>query len=97
MEIRKRIFKYEFEIKDGYQTKSVPLGGKVVFVGKDPSGWLCAWIEVDPGAEKELRPFVVRGTGHPIEKDEEYLGTIVTGQLVWHLYELVPKEEPSEH
>ncbi len=83
----KTIWKYEFEVMDGSQRTEMPVGAKLVFVSRDPSGFLCAWFEVDPTAETEIRQFEVHGTGHPITKEEEYLGSVVASPFVWHLYE----------
>lgn len=64
-------------------------------VGNAPGPYLELWYEVeldDVGLPAENRPrFVdvwVEGTGHFIDHDGEYVGTIFThtDSLVWHVY-----------
>lgn len=54
-------------------------------------GWLCAWFELEDGSgrvvEGQRRSFLLHGTGHPISAHEVYLGTLIDGEFVWHLYE----------
>lgn len=50
------------------------------------------WAIVDPGAERELRTFEIRGTGHEIEDGAVYVGTFEqrrygTTTFVWHVFE----------
>lgn len=59
------------------------------FVGLDPrSGLPAVWIEVhtddnpDPG-----RRMVVYGTGHEIPPDLTYVGSLIDGSFVWHVFE----------
>jgi hypothetical protein len=70
----------------------MPIGATVRKVGEQ-SGTIMIWAEVDPCQRlKELRAFVVYGTGHSIEEADklQYLDTVFMGPLVWHVYEVNP-------
>lgn len=47
------------------------------------------WAIVDPEAKKELRTFLVVGTGHllPPSKVIRYIGTLQQLVFVWHIFE----------
>lgn len=51
----------------------------------------CLWALVDPTAEKEKRSFCWVGTGHPMDIDGDYVGTIQSPDetLVFHLFEVM--------
>jgi hypothetical protein len=49
-------------------------------------GLLCLWAEVDTEAETEDVELLVRGTGHPVPDDAEFLGTAMDSPFVWHLF-----------
>lgn len=53
---------------------------------------LMIWVELWPhGLEREVRKFVIKGTGWDIEDDLKYIATVVcTSGYVWHLYEVIP-------
>jgi hypothetical protein len=51
------------------------------------------WVLLDPAADYEARGFAIYGTGNPMPSSPgEYLDTVITPGLVWHVFEL-PKEE----
>jgi len=66
----------------------LPIGAKFLHFDIQ-TGKFSAWFEVDPTMEKEDRTFFVIGTGMPIVEGEVYLGTVLEGEFVWHLYERV--------
>ena len=67
----------------------VPTPGNVVLVDRDPAtGLLAFWAEVIPTMPKAARRFQVVGTGHDIPDRAKHLGSVVMGDLVWHLFEL---------
>ena len=51
-------------------------------------GVICLWVEVD--TEKPPREYVfhIRGTGHQVPEDVDYLGSVLTeeGAYVWHVF-----------
>lgn len=50
------------------------------------------WAEVDPNAKKVDRVFHTYGTGEPINRGEQWIGTYTVEesgfQYVWHVYEV---------
>ena len=56
------------------------------------AGQICLWIEVDPEAPKVSQWFHIFGTGHTLQPDMEYLGSVLVGGFVWHIF----AEEGSE-
>ena len=80
------IWKYEFAIADGLQTKEMPRAAEIVHVSEQ-GGLLCVWALVVPQRAWEKRNFTVHGTGHPIDPDSVYRGTAHIGAFVWHLFE----------
>jgi hypothetical protein len=83
------IWKYEvfpggfnLEIPEGAQILTVQVQGSKIYL----------WAIVDPEKDKELRSFVVHGTGEPIVgiKEKNYIGTFQLhyGFLVYHLFEV---------
>ena len=68
-------------------------------VAAEPLSWvmenrphekLTVWAEVDTERRSVLRRFLVVGTGHPMtpaERWDFFLGTVIDGPLVWHVYD----------
>lgn len=84
----KEVWKFTLS-PDNSAKMEVPVGAKPLFVGLDPSGTPCLWMEVDPLAMREAFPHVIVGTGHPIPpKATTYLGSFVLSKemLVFHVY-----------
>lgn len=53
------------------------------------------WAVVDPNADKEIRRYLVQGTGHPITQVEDlddlvWEATVQRGSYVWHIFEICP-------
>ena len=92
----KTIWKFYLPFKQGGDYVSMPVGAKVLSVGNDPQGQLCAWAEVDSDALKEQRFFVVIATGKEIPRydakfyvprvDLKFYGTVLCPPFVWHVY-----------
>lgn len=80
------VYKYKLTITDR-QVINIE-GKKILHVGLDPSGTLCAWVEIPEGRRWfHPRPFFIVGTGNPIPHGAtEFHGTVVMGQFVWHIY-----------
>lgn len=82
-------------------TLTMPIGARVVAVGRDPNGNPSLWAEVNELApyrrsdahEQRGRHFVVLGTGWPLpDEPVEYVGTVFATDLypqIWHVYEFV--------
>lgn len=84
----KTVWKYELMLSDRAQEVSMPLHAAVVHFavqGNVP----CLWALVDPDGDRETRYFSVHGTGHPINDSLGYRGTCLSGQFVWHLFEVL--------
>lgn len=81
---------YKYPLEGEVNTIPLPDGAKVVSVGEDPNHVVCVWIELyETGQVKRDRTFRWYGTGHPIPDQATHCGSIVTGPLVLHLYEVV--------
>lgn len=81
------IYKYPIEITDD-QTIDMPEGAQVVHAGLDPQGQPCLWAKVNNRVRTEPRRIQVRGTGHPLPDDAEWVGTFTQGPFVWHVFTL---------
>lgn len=86
----KTIWKFELGIEDR-RLLEIPIGAEVLAVqvqGSTP----CMWALVDPDAEREVRDFIMCGTGHVIPDVElKHLGTyqLYSGNFVGHVFEVV--------
>ena len=86
------IWKYELgqldSVKDS-QLKiviSIRRGAKPLYIGKQ-NGITCVWAEVDPEAPEINATFFSVGTGHgAVPGRNTYLGTVIDGEYVWHVY-----------
>ncbi len=67
----------------------LPWNAAVRHVAIDPaSGNPAIWVQLNPIAGRVKRTFRVHGTGHPIDSNCEFLGTVImAGSLVWHVFE----------
>ena len=80
----KAIHKYPIEITDeqvvvataGWQPLSVQMQRNTP----------CIWALVDPDAAPVQQKVYVNGTGHPVEHNAPFLGTIQIGPLVFHVF-----------
>jgi hypothetical protein len=90
------IWKYPFDVEDSF-TLRLPEGAEILDIQvqhRKP----CLWCLVDPDCEeKEVREFLVFGTGHTIlnSSNLKYIGTfqLYNGDLIFHLFEKVKNEE----
>lgn len=84
------IWKYELEVTRR-QDIEMPKGSVILSLHVQ-GGIPCIWVECDPDAEKELRSFEIKGTGHAIEQgvNRRYIGSFQLrgGNYVGHLFEL---------
>lgn len=86
----KTIWKYNFDITPSKQIRMMPAGARLLSVA-DQHGLLAMWALVDTEAAQVERWFVVAGTGHPLIDipSEGYVGSVIDGPYVWHLFELL--------
>jgi hypothetical protein len=79
----RKIYKYTLD-----QPVRMPYGSTVVKVGIQ-NGQYCIWAIVDPFTSPvEHRRFVVVGTGHELDDNMVYVGTVFEDPFVWHIMEL---------
>jgi len=81
------IWKFPLELADD-QMFDMPEGAQVLYCAVDPKiDQLCLWVRVTPENKKELRRFVIVGTGHPIpDHVVQYYGSAIAGPFVWHVW-----------
>lgn len=86
----KRVYKYPLTIVEGEQVVSMPLLAKIVHVGiKDgETNTIYLWAEINDQQRPTTRTFQVHPTGQYIDDQTDYVGTVIKGQLVWHVYEV---------
>lgn len=88
----KQIWKFDVPIGLKQVTRPLPPGAQIVHVAKQADGAITFWAEFNTLFQDEPhlfeeRIFRVFGTGHRIESDWDYVGTILDEPYVWHLYE----------
>jgi len=82
----KTIHKYELELAD-FQQVDMPHGAILMTVIIQ-HGKLCLWAEVQTCNPMRGRIIEIVGTGNPIaSKQTGYIGTVVDGAFVWHVFE----------
>lgn len=89
-----RIWKFPIRI-DQEQFIAMPAGARILSVAvhpkyKEPGSTddIYLWAEVDAAEPEELRRILVFGTGHPLwERRGRFIGTVLTGPFVWHVYD----------
>lgn len=81
------IWKFDVTVADEVSV-TMPRGAQIVHVATTPTpAFLQVWAIVDPKAAKVGRRLSIRGTGHDLEEVGDYLGTVESGMLVWHVFE----------
>jgi hypothetical protein len=87
----RKVWKLLLAVTDRPQDVWMPDRAKIVHVAvQGPSDDISLWYECDPDAPRVKATFVVHGTGHSIDHDGTYVGTVLTagGSLVWHVYRI---------
>lgn len=83
------IRKYPLMMVDSQEVE-MPAGSEILHVGVQ-KGTPTVWAIVDPEETTfaEKRIIEIYGTGHRIEDTEHsvYLGTVMDGPFVWHVFE----------
>ena len=80
---------WKFELKPGQCRMMLPEGAEPLSAGLDPGGdGICLWALVDPRASLCEARVIVAGTGLRFAPGENprFLGTVVAGQYVWHVF-----------
>jgi hypothetical protein len=90
--VSKHIWKYKFRIADEVHIETTR--NSIFLDVQMQDGVPCMWFIVDDEEPKEIRDFVIYGTGHPVPDGEQeigiYRGTFMEyhGGLVWHIFEV---------
>lgn len=89
----KIVYKYAITRTDLGLVK-MPVGARVVHVAEQHDA-IMLWAEhdaIDENTEHVTRRFDVFGTGHSIPSAAEYVGTLLSGPYVWHIYEITTED-----
>ena len=79
---------WKFPLREtAFQDLPVPDGSKILKVGQDPGGKLCAWVLLDTNNQIGNHAVTIVGTGHDAPENKNYLGTVNSGQFVWHIFD----------
>ncbi len=82
---------WKFPLRWGEVTVSMPKHARIIHVALGQDGkYPTLWAIVKPDAEQEYRTFVVAVTGHPLPEHCIYIGTLIDGDYVWHIFETTP-------
>ena len=84
------VYKYILELTD-FQTMAIPVGAKIVAI-QEQRGHITLWMVVNPDVRcpVEDREFHIVGTGNgQVNDNDEYIGTVQLGSLVWHVFEVL--------
>lgn len=83
----KKIFKYQLTPSPGTQTTYMPTSAQILHVNMQ-DGMITFWSIFDDSSNSTYRTFKVYATGEPIFTDKQmYLGTVMDGSYVWHVFE----------
>lgn len=80
-----RIWKYILYLKDS-QDVAIPLDHGILSVGLDPGGDLCLWAAVDSKSPQRAIEIKIVGTGNPLPRLGDFIGSVTKGSFVWHVF-----------
>ena len=84
-----RIWKYDLVVTCT-QGLMIPQAAEILSV-ENQNGTICLWCLCDTHKEKEQRIIEIIGTGNPVVQDmgvsRKFIGTVLDGQFVWHVFE----------
>lgn len=81
------VWKFPLALKPE-QTIELPKGAVILFTAVPAmAGEVTMWALIGADREMEPRRFAIRGTGHEVEEDLLYVGTVIDGSFVWHIFE----------
>lgn len=88
----KTIYKYPLSLAGG--EVKMPDNAMILSVAVQGEESLYIWAEVDTAEEIVTRTFAVYGTGWPLtskfnDTPHHFIGTVICGPYVWHIYELL--------
>ena len=84
--MRRVVWKYHLSRGRGVDVLELPGGAS--FVRADmQEGIICIWFLVDRDEPKVERRFSVYGTGQDVPDTANYVGTVMDGPFVWHVFE----------
>lgn len=83
--LMRTIYKYPIGLI-GQTTINLPVDGRVVRVGLDPSGDCCVWVEMNLNDKTYPMHFCIVGTGHVIPIGFKHIGSFIDGEFIWHMY-----------
>lgn len=86
------MWKFVFEPENSNVLQiQVPIGSRARFVGLDPAtGNPAVWVHIKQhDAAREEKAFFIYGTGHRINAFTDYVGSVIQGQFVWHIFEVL--------
>lgn len=93
--MKKQVWKFELEVKDGVQLINMPEEAQILRV-ESQIGIPCIWALVNPKNKTEDRCFEVFGTGHDIYHDmgieRNHIGTVgipLSWEYVFHVFERI--------
>lgn len=87
--MNKTIWKFPIKMATDFALE-IPFGYKVLHVGVQHATHDAGpffWAEVNPAGDTGQIHFAVVGTGHDIPVKGKYLGTWLSDDFVWHLYQ----------
>lgn len=80
-----RIWKFPLQPAER-QRISTPSEMAFLSLGKDGAGEICIWAAVDTKSANRMTEIVIVGTGKPLPYVGTYLGTVMDGPFVWHVF-----------
>lgn len=83
---------WKYSLSGSSALLEMPAGAQVLCVQMQ-RGQPMLWALVDTDQPKTERQFVIVGTGHVVDDDDEahhYIGTAQYGAFVWHIFEKRP-------
>lgn len=84
----KKIFKYDLSLRE---TQEFDVPGFCYFLSVHKQGdSICLWAMVDDFSVTQTAKIRIVGTGHPCDDvvEARFIGTVVDGSFVWHVFEL---------
>jgi hypothetical protein len=85
----KTVWKYEVPIDDQRHEVLIPEFAEIIGCGMQREMLIAFWAVVKNEEHLVPRYFRVVGTGHPIDEAEDVCGSVLDGQFVWHLVEML--------
>ena len=80
-----KIYKYKLQLI-GQQQLIIPSPQKFLSFQKQGDDF-CVWYEVDiESGSRDVIDFMITATGYEVPSGTQYLGTVLDGGFVWHLY-----------